>query len=122
GAGAVALAPARARPRLLPAIDAGAADANVDAAADAPPADGPRLTDLIGRPAFPRAELAVAGGTLVIDAPGARPDRPYVHGVTLDGVPLAHLWLHHGDLARGGVLHFDLGDQPGAWGTTFGAW
>jgi len=77
---------------------------------------------LIGRPAFPRVSLTVASGTLVIDAPGAGPGRPYVHGVTFNGVPLDHPWIQHADLARGGVLHFDMGDTPGDWGTRFDSW
>lgn len=77
---------------------------------------------LIGRPAFPRISLAVAGGTLVIDAPLAGPSHPYVRAVTLNGEPLAHPWLHHADLAGGGTLHFDMSDQPEAWGRDFGTW
>jgi predicted alpha-1,2-mannosidase len=77
---------------------------------------------LIGRPAFPRISLTVAGGTLVIDAPLAGPERPYVSAVTLDGAPVTQPWLHHADLARGGVLHFDMSDQPQTWGNQFGSW
>jgi predicted alpha-1,2-mannosidase len=75
---------------------------------------------LIGRPEFPRASLAVAGGTLVIEAPDASPARPYVRSVTWNGAPLEHPWMHHAQLASGGVLHFEMSDQPGAWGTSFG--
>src|SRR6185369_16933818 len=53
---------------------------------------------LIGRPEFPRASLAVAGGTLIIDAPDAGPARPYVHAVTWNGAPLEHPWMHHAQL------------------------
>jgi predicted alpha-1,2-mannosidase len=74
---------------------------------------------LIGRPQFPRATLTVAGGSLVIEATGSG---PYVHGVTWNGVPLGHPWIHHAEIAAGGILHFDLGDQPGEWGTDFGSW
>ena len=71
---------------------------------------------LIGRPQFPRAVLTVAGGTLTIDAPGAGPGRPYVHGVTFNGAPVTEPWLRHADLARGGVLRFEMSDRPGLWG------
>jgi len=77
---------------------------------------------LIGRPAFPKISLTVAGGTLVIDAPLAGPTRPYVASVTLNGVPLAHPWVRHADIAAGGILHFDMTDQPQSWGSDFGTW
>ena len=77
---------------------------------------------LIGRPQFPRVTLSMAGGPLVIEAPGASPERPYVHGVSLNGRPLAHPWLRHAELAGGGVLRFEMSDQPGSWGTSFGSW
>lgn len=76
----------------------------------------------VGRPAFPRTVLTVEGGTLTIDAPNAGPGRPYVQSVTLNGRPLAHPWVHHAELARGGVLHFEMSDQPGTWGRDFGTW
>jgi len=77
---------------------------------------------LIGRPQFPRVTLSVAGGALVIEAPDAGPDRPYVQSVTFDGAPLEHPWIRHAALAAGGVLHFEMSNQPGDWGTDFGGW
>ena len=77
---------------------------------------------LIGRPAFPRTTLTVEGGTLVIEAPGAGPGRPYVHGVTLNGEPVDRPWLRHEEIAEGGVLALDVRDTPGDWGTAFGRW
>jgi putative alpha-1,2-mannosidase len=77
---------------------------------------------LIGRPLFPRATLTVGGATLVIEAAQAGADHPYVQSVTFNGVPLAHPWLHHADLAAGGTLRFEMGARPGSWGTDFGSW
>jgi predicted alpha-1,2-mannosidase len=77
---------------------------------------------LIGRPQFPRVALAVAGGTLVIEAPGAHPGKPYVASVTWNGAPLAHPWIDHAELARGGTLHFEMSDRPTTWGRDFGRW
>jgi putative alpha-1,2-mannosidase len=77
---------------------------------------------LVGRPEFPHLVLTVAGGTLVVDAPDAGPTKPYVRSVTWNGVPLAHPWMHHADLAAGGVLRFEMSDTPGTWGTSFGSW
>jgi putative alpha-1,2-mannosidase len=75
---------------------------------------------LLGRPQFPRVDLAVAGGTLTILAPNAAPGWIYVKSVTLDGAPVDHPWLHHVQLAAGGVLAFEMSDQPTSWGTDFG--
>jgi predicted alpha-1,2-mannosidase len=77
---------------------------------------------LIGRPQFPRATLTVAGGDLVIEAPGAQPGTPYVAGVTWNGAPLAHPWIDHAELARGGTLRFEMSDRPTTWGRDFGRW
>jgi predicted alpha-1,2-mannosidase len=78
-------------------------------------------TWLIGRPAFPRVELSVAGGTLVIEASGAGPERPYVAAVSLNGTSLLHPWVRHAELAKGGLLEFEMSDVPGTWGRDFGS-
>lgn len=71
---------------------------------------------LLGVPFFPRAEIALPGGDVVIEAAGASSDTFYVHGVALDGVPLEVPWVTHADLASGATLTFDLSDTPGTWG------
>jgi predicted alpha-1,2-mannosidase len=76
---------------------------------------------LVGRPQFPHTELTVGDKTVVIDAPGAGPGRFYVENVTWNGVALAHPWLQHADVAKGGTLKFQMSDQPGTWGTDFGS-
>jgi predicted alpha-1,2-mannosidase len=76
---------------------------------------------LIGRPIFPRVELAVAQGTLVVEAPAASPSNIYVQNVTWNGAALAHPWITQDQIAKGGTLHFEMGAQPGSWGTTFGS-
>lgn len=70
----------------------------------------------VGAPRFPRATLHLAGGDLVIDAPGAGAEAPYVAAATLDGEPLAGPWLTHDRIAAGGVLAFDLSGAPTDWG------
>jgi predicted alpha-1,2-mannosidase len=71
-------------------------------------------TDLyvLGSPFFPRAEVRLADGTLVVEAPGAGATRPYVKSVTLDGEPLAGPTFPHARIARGGTLRFELSDSP----------
>ena len=67
---------------------------------------------ILGAPLFPRAELAVAGGRLVIEAPGAGPDAVYVRSVRWNGRPWTKSWIAHAMLARGGHLVFEMGRQP----------
>ena len=67
---------------------------------------------ILGAPLFPRAELAVAGGWLVIEAPGAGPDAVYVQSVRWNGRPWTKSWIAHAMLARGGHLVFEMGRQP----------
>ena len=76
---------------------------------------------LIGRPAFPRIKLAVGAAKLVIEAPEASPEHPYVRSVTLNGELLAHPWLRHEQIAKGGVLHFEMSAEPADWGKDFGS-
>jgi predicted alpha-1,2-mannosidase len=65
---------------------------------------------VLGSPLFPRATLAVRGGTLTIDAPAASKRHRFPRAVTRNGAPIATT-LHHGDLA-GATLHFDLETTP----------
>jgi predicted alpha-1,2-mannosidase len=71
---------------------------------------------VIGAPLFPRMEIRVAGGTLVIDAPAASAQNIYVEAVTWNGSPLDKPELGHGDIAQGGTLRFEMGKTPAAWG------
>ena len=71
---------------------------------------------LIGSPSVPRTTLNLAGGKrFVIDAAGTSPSAMYVTGATLNGHPLDHAWLHHAEIARGGVLKLTMADKPGNW-------
>jgi predicted alpha-1,2-mannosidase len=67
---------------------------------------------LLGAPLFPRCELDVPGGTLVVEAEG---EGPYVQSVTWDGAPVETPTLRHAALAGGGTLRFGLGPQPSDW-------
>ncbi|MEJ1971804.1 MAG: glycoside hydrolase domain-containing protein [Lacunisphaera sp.] len=71
---------------------------------------------LIGTPQFPRATLAVAGKTFVIEAPGVSPEAFYVQSAELDGRPLDRTYLRFEELARGGRLVLHMGPKPGNWG------
>ena len=71
---------------------------------------------VIGAPAFPHAQIAVAGGTFTIDAANVSSDNIYVQSVTLNGAPRTTPMLHHSDLHAGGSLAFAMGPTPSRWG------
>jgi len=73
-------------------------------------------TYLVGSPRFTRATLHLADGDLVIDAPAASADAIYVDALRLDGAPHDAPRLRHDQLADGGLLQFDMSEQPGPWG------
>ena len=70
----------------------------------------------LGAPLFPRAEVAVAGGTFTIEAEGVSDTNLYVEAVELNGAPLAKAEIRHADLKPGGSLRFVMGPLPSAWG------
>jgi predicted alpha-1,2-mannosidase len=73
---------------------------------------------VVGSPLFPHAEIdAGPGRRIVIDAPGAAADRPYVHALRVNGRPTGHTWLTLRD--RGTTrLDFTLAATPDThWGT-----
>jgi predicted alpha-1,2-mannosidase len=71
----------------------------------------------LGSPLFPHVTLRTGRGTVRIDAPLARRDRPFVQSMTLNGRPWSRPWLRFWQIARGGRLGFSLADQPNVtWG------
>jgi predicted alpha-1,2-mannosidase len=71
---------------------------------------------VVGAPLFPRAEVAVPGGTFTIVADGVSDTNLYVQSAKLNGAPLAAPQLRHADLKAGGSLEFTMGPLPSAWG------
>jgi predicted alpha-1,2-mannosidase len=69
---------------------------------------------LVGTPFFPRAEVDLAGGTLVVEAPAVSATNIHVQSVTIDGKPLAEPWFRHADIAGGALLRFEMGPAPSA--------
>jgi predicted alpha-1,2-mannosidase len=70
----------------------------------------------IGSPLFPRATLKLKRGKLVLNAPAAGRNRPFVKGLRLDGRHWSQNWLHLSKLSRGGRLDWKLGPAAGKWG------
>jgi putative alpha-1,2-mannosidase len=77
------------------------------------PVDPVSANYVLGGPLFDRAEMRVgAGKTLVVEARGNGPDRPYVQSVTWNGRPWTKSWIAHADIVRGGRLVFEMGATP----------
>jgi predicted alpha-1,2-mannosidase len=66
----------------------------------------------LASPVWQRAELNVGGRRLSIVADNFATDHVYVQKVLLNGTPLNRRWLRHGEIARGGVLQFEMGSKP----------
>jgi predicted alpha-1,2-mannosidase len=77
------------------------------------PVDPVSANYVLGGPLFDRAEMRVgAGKTLVVEARGNGPDRPYVQSVTWNGRPWTKSWIAHADIVRGGRLVFEMDATP----------
>ncbi|HET9512149.1 MAG TPA: glycoside hydrolase family 92 protein, partial [Sphingomonas sp.] len=77
------------------------------------PVDPVEAVYVFGSPLFERAELRVGTGKrLVIEAPGNRPDTPYVTAVEWNGRPWTKSWISHTELIRGGRLRFTMSATP----------
>jgi len=76
----------------------------------------------IASPLFPSVTIRTGLGRLRIEAPEARSDRPYVHGLRLDGRAYERAWLPVSALRGARTLYFDLGSEPAkGWATSAGA-
>jgi predicted alpha-1,2-mannosidase len=72
----------------------------------------------IGSPLFTKATVHLENGRdLVVKAPENSARNVYVQGVRLNGRSWHSTSLPHRLLARGGVLEFEMGPRPSAWGT-----
>ncbi|WP_172386980.1 GH92 family glycosyl hydrolase [Streptomyces sp. MNP-20] len=76
----------------------------------------------IGSPQFKKATVRLDnGGTLVVKAPKNSAWNVYVQGLKVNGKKWTSTALPHEEIARGGVLEFDMGPKPSAWGSGKGA-
>ena len=72
----------------------------------------------VGSPVFPQAALHLDNGKIIrIVGRNAAPTAPFVQGLKLNGQPHESPWIQWSALSDGGVLEFDLGDKPSAWGS-----
>lgn len=72
----------------------------------------------IGSPLFTKTTVHLENGRdLVVKAPKNSAKNIYVQGLKVNGRKWTSASLPHDLLARGGVLDFDMGSKPSAWGT-----
>ena len=77
------------------------------------PVDAVSGNYILGSPLFDRATVHLAAGTtLEIDVRRRAPTDAYVHAFTLNGKPQQRAWFQHADIARGGSLVIEMGDEP----------
>jgi predicted alpha-1,2-mannosidase len=80
-----------------------------------------RAEFVLGSPLFTRIVVHRPSGDIVIRAPEAQRDAPYVHGLKINGNSQAKTWLPESFAERGGTLDFDLSTMPDKnWGTSTG--
>ena len=63
----------------------------------------------LGSPIWRRAEIQIGDHRLTILAENSGPDRPYVRNVWFNDRLLDRLWVTHEEIAKGGVLKFEMG-------------
>jgi putative alpha-1,2-mannosidase len=72
---------------------------------------------VLGSPLFEEATVTRGGGALVIHAPGAAMDAPYIAALSVNGAPSTRAWLPASVAAHGGTLSFTLAKVPNkTWG------
>lgn len=73
---------------------------------------------LLTTPVFAQSvtRLGRGGAELIIEAPGAGSDRPYIASATIDGRPLDRAWVRHREIASGATIRFELSASPTQWG------
>lgn len=72
----------------------------------------------IGSPLFTKTTVHLENGRdLVVKAPKNSATNIYVQGLKVNGKKWNSTSLPHDLLAKGGVLEFDMGAKPSAWGT-----
>lgn len=68
-----------------------------------------------GKPAFEKAEIAVAGGKFTVIADGLSPENKYIQSITLNGQEYKLPYIKFEDLSKGGELVFKMGSEPKLW-------
>lgn len=76
---------------------------------------------VIGTPLFEKASINLENGNVfTVVAKGASEGQLYVADAKLNGEPLGRTYLYHREIMEGGLLEFELSEEPSSWGTTDG--
>ena len=67
---------------------------------------------VLGSPLFPKITLHRQAGNLVITAPKASTNTPYIQSLKVNNKPTTKTWLPESFTLKGGTLDFDLGPEP----------
>lgn len=71
---------------------------------------------MIGSPIFADATMSIGGGkTIQFKALNFGKENIYVHRVKVNGDILGSPWFDHSLIADGGVIEFEMSDQPSPW-------
>ena len=80
-----------------------------------------RAEFVLASPLFTKATIHRAGGDVTILAKGAETNKPYVHGVRVNGKDSSQTWLPESFALKGGTLEFYLDENPTkSWGSNKG--
>ncbi len=72
-------------------------------------------TYALGAPLFEKATIRPKGGeAFVIEGRGNRPETPYAERIEFNGSPMSRLFVEQQQIARGGVLAFEMMPEAGA--------
>ncbi len=75
----------------------------------------------ISSPHFSKAILHLGNGkTLVLTAKHVTDKNIFIQSAKLNGQSIDRSWFRHTEIANGGTLEFEMGNQPGDWATTSG--
>jgi predicted alpha-1,2-mannosidase len=66
----------------------------------------------LGAPLFRKAEVSIGGNKLEIIADNHSPENRYVRKIWLNDAILDRNWIRHSEIARGGVLRFEMAASP----------
>ena len=68
---------------------------------------------VIGSPIFPKMTIHLENGkTLIIEASGNSDKNVYIRSASLNGKPFSKNYLRYNELIDGGILRFQMSDQP----------
>lgn len=75
---------------------------------------------ILGSPLFRRVTIALPNDKqFVVAANGNGGGRDYIQSASLNGKPIDRAWLHHREIADGGILQLEMGAEPNkAWATS----